>query len=373
MGTSRKGSPLIASVAVQEPVRVERVASSSPPVTPSSTNAMFDPDGQIPRVAATPTGGAGPSNAPQPATIAPTPSPVGTAPQPNWLNPTRAFDHTTAPGRVYVGVRHVAIPYTVDSYVLMGSIYFDARRFESVPTYQEFSQKNRCNRVEPWRARWGHMPVSPAQEIRTVDTGNLRPDMPFARCWEELAYQHQMADIIGHLYGDYTQLGESMKIPTDYWPLGFGFISACLENPSAPPSGPSIPVNHGPVLGQNGADEDEDDALIAPLGPAASVPDVASPVGDPGVADVPAASPDIAPAGLVPAAVPAGSASAQIAIAPGGPVGNEAAVAPPAPVIPYSIGSVAGIELAPGGVPEQGLEFLGFPLGCSDCRPTLGS
>ncbi|KAI0557656.1 hypothetical protein FGB62_277g00 [Gracilaria domingensis] len=114
--------------------------------------------------------------------MAPTPSTVSTASQPNWLNPTRAFDHTTAPGRVHVGAGHVAIPYTIDSYVPMGSIYFDARRFESVPTYQGFSQKNRRYRVESWRARWGHMPVNPAQDIRTVDTGNLRPGMPFARC-----------------------------------------------------------------------------------------------------------------------------------------------------------------------------------------------
>ncbi|KAI0557036.1 hypothetical protein FGB62_352g00 [Gracilaria domingensis] len=212
-GTSRERSPLTAFFAVQEPVRVERVAASSTPASPSSTNAMFDPDGQIPRVAATPTGWVGPSNAPQPATMALTSSPVGTAPQPNWLNPTRAFDHTTAPGRVHVGARHVAIPYAVDSYVPMGSIYFDARRFESVPTYQGFSQKNRRNCVKSWRARWGHMPVNPAQDIRTVDTGSLRPDMPFDRCWEELAYQHRLADIIVRLYADYTQLGESMKIP----------------------------------------------------------------------------------------------------------------------------------------------------------------
>ncbi|KAI0557655.1 Collagen triple helix repeat [Gracilaria domingensis] len=110
-----------------------------------------------------------------------------------------------------------------------------------------------------------------------------------------------------------------------------------------------MPVNPGPALGQNGVDEDEDDVLIPPLGPAAPVPDLAIPVGDPGVADVPAASPDIAHAGLVLSAVPAGSASAPSTIAPAGPVGSEADAAPAAPVIPYSIGSVAGIELAPGG------------------------
>ncbi|KAI0557035.1 hypothetical protein FGB62_352g01 [Gracilaria domingensis] len=129
-----------------------------------------------------------------------------------------------------------------------------------------------------------------------------------------------------------------------------------------------MPVNSGPALGQNGVDEDEDDALIPPLGPALIVPDVAIPMGDSGVADVRAASPDIAPAGLVPAAVPAGSASAPSAIAPGCAVGSEAAAAPSAPVIPYSIGSVAGIELAPGGAfsPEVGAALAALQEECQN-------
>ncbi|KAI0558072.1 hypothetical protein FGB62_237g03 [Gracilaria domingensis] len=109
-----------------------------------------------------------------------------------------------------------------------------------------------------------------------------------------------------------------------------------------------MPVNPGHALGQEGVDEDEDDALIPPLGPAAPVPDVAIPVGDPGVADVPDTSP-MAPAGSVPAVILVCSASAPTVAAPKGPVGIEVAAAPLAPVIPYSIGSVAGIELAPGG------------------------
>ncbi|KAI0566032.1 hypothetical protein FGB62_12g441 [Gracilaria domingensis] len=324
------------------------------------------------------------------------------------------------------------------------------------------------------------MAINLAKDIRTVHTGNFRPDMGFARCWEELAYQHRMADIISRLYAHYAPLVESMKIPALYpdenlqspkgglfqfpaavncyaralgvrnilrgsnyaladvrnllddvcrtdwfqksgffWsdyeadayhdmprhPAGKNigkkyanmppyrlvrervpnsehakskdsgllevrFVSTCLENSKAPPPGPSIPVNSGPTLGPVGVEKYEEDVLIQSLGPATLVPDVAIPVRDPGVADVPATSPDIANADPVPAVISVGSAAAPSAAAHGGPAGGRAAAAPPAPVVAYSIGSIAAIEQAPGGAlsPEVGAA-LAAPEECQNKFP----